>query len=139
MASLPCHPRIANMLVQSSTAGLGALAADIAAILEEKDPIGDENDADIGTRIDILREQRSRNTSGNRWKRIIRIAAEYRRMVRCDEDNTQVSSDSIGALIASAYPERIAMRLSDGVYRPPQVRMYALTMPTICRYASIWP
>ena len=140
MASLPCHPRIANMLVQASVAGLGALAADIAAILEEKDPIGDENDADIGTRIDILREQRSRNTGGNRWKRIIRIAAEYRRMVRCDEDNSSASPDTIGALIASAYPERIAMRLSDGVYRlasGENVRLNEADNLSVCEYLAV--
>lgn len=119
MASLPCHPRIANMLVQASAVGLGALAADIAAILEEKDPIGYENDADIGTRIDILREQRNFNGKDKRLSRIARIAAEYRRMVRCEEDNSSAPADSIGALIACAYPERIAMRLSDGVYRLP--------------------
>lgn len=119
MASLPCHPRIANMLVQASAVGLGALAADIAAILEEKDPVGDENDADIGTRIDLLREQRAFNGKDKRFSRIARIAAEYRRMVRCDEDNSAAPADCIGALIACAYPERIAMRLSDGVYRLP--------------------
>lgn len=117
MASLPCHPRIANMLVQASASGLGALAADIAAILEEKDPLGDENDADIGTRIDMLRDLRSRNAGSSRWKRIMRIAAEYRRMVRCAEDNTPALPDDIGALIASAEPERIAMRMADGTYR----------------------
>lgn len=119
MASLPCHPRIANMLVQASAVGLGALAADIAAILEEKDPVGDENDADIGTRIDLLREQRAFNGKDKHFSRIARIAVEYRRMVRCDEDNSAAPADSIGALIACAYPERIAMRLSDGVYRLP--------------------
>lgn len=107
------------MLVQASAVGLGALAADIAAILEEKDPVGDENDADIGTRIDLLREQRAFNGKDKRFSRIARIAAEYRRMVRCDEDNSAAPADSIGALIACAYPERIAMRLSDGVYRLP--------------------
>lgn len=120
MASLPCHPRIANMLVQASAVGLGALAADIAAILEEKDPLGDENDADIGTRIDLLREQRAfKGLRDKRFSRIARIAAQYRRMMSCDEDNSTVTADNIGALIACAYPERIAMRQSDGVYRLP--------------------
>lgn len=118
MAALPCHPRIANMLVRASDGHLRALAADIAAILEDKDPLNDENDADINTRIALLRERRQRKESGN-WRRIISIAAQYRRMVRCAEDNSTFDSEDTGMLIASAYPERIALRLKDGIFRMP--------------------
>jgi len=141
MASLPCHPRIANMLVQASAVGLGALAADIAAILEEKDPLGDENDADIGTRIDLLREQRAfKELRDKRFSRIARIAAEYRRMMRCDEDNSTATADNIGALIAYAYPERIAMRQSDGVYRLPSgenVRLNESDNLSVCEFLAV--
>ncbi len=141
MASLPCHPRIANMLVQASAVGLGALAADIAAILEEKDPLGDENDADIGTRIDLLREQRAfKGLKDKRFSRIARIAAEYRRMMRCDEDNSTAAADNIGALIAYAYPERIAMRQSDGVYRLPSgenVRLNESDNLSVCEFLAV--
>lgn len=141
MASLPCHPRIANMLVQASAVGLGALAADIAAILEEKDPLGDENDADIGTRIDLLREQRAfKGLRDKRFSRIARIAAEYRRMMRCDEDNSTAAADNIGALIAYAYPERIAMRQSDGVYRLPSgenVRLNESDNLSVCEFLAV--
>lgn len=141
MASLPCHPRIANMLVQASAVGIGALAADIAAILEEKDPLGDENDADIGTRIDLLREQRAfKELRDKRFSRIARIAAEYRRMMRCDEDNSTATADNIGALIAYAYPERIAMRQSDGVYRLPSgenVRLNESDNLSVCEFLAV--
>ncbi len=141
MASLPCHPRIANMLVQASAVGLGTLAADIAAILEEKDPLGDENDADIGTRIDLLREQRAfKGLRDKRFSRIARIAAEYRRMMRCDEDNSTAAADNIGALIAYAYPERIAMRQSDGVYRLPSgenVRLNESDNLSVCEFLAV--
>ena len=141
MASLPCHPRIANMLVQASAVGLGALAADIAAILEEKDPLGDENDADIGTRIDLLREQRAfKGLRDKRFSRIARIADEYRRMMRCDEDNSTAAADNIGALIAYAYPERIAMRQSDGVYRLPSgenVRLNESDNLSVCEFLAV--
>ena len=141
MASLPCHPRIANMLVQASAVGFGALAADIAAILEEKDPLGDENDADIGTRIDLLREQRAfKGFRDKRFSRIARIAAQYRRMTSCDEDNSTVTADNIGALIACAYPERIAMRQSDGVYRLPSgenVRLNESDNLSVCEFLAV--
>lgn len=118
MAALPCHPRIAGMLVTADDDRLRALAADIAAILEEKDPVDDETDADIGTRIDILRRQRARGASG-RWRRIAAVASQYRRLVRCAEDNAAVDADETGRLLADAYPERIAQRFGDGVYRLP--------------------
>lgn len=41
MAQLPCHPRMARMMLQADTPRLKALACDIAALLEEKDPMGD--------------------------------------------------------------------------------------------------
>lgn len=116
MSALPCNPRIANMLVTAGSEAEKALASDIAAILEDKDPINNENDADINTRIALLRQARSSHKTG-RMNRIISIAAQYRRMVRCQEDNGPVDVNRTGRLIASAYPERIAMRVSDGVYR----------------------
>lgn len=118
MAALPCHPRIAGMLASAADDRLRALAADIAAILEEKDPVDDDSDADIGTRIDLLRRQRARGASG-RWRRIADVAAQYRRLVRCAEDNSAVNADDTGRLLADAYPERLAQRFGDGVYRLP--------------------
>lgn len=118
MAALPCHPRIANMLVSATDNHMRALAADIAALLEEKDPVNDDNDADINTRIAILRRQRSRS-NGSDWKRISRVAEQYRRLMRCPEDNSTADIADTGMLIASAYPERIAMSGKDGTYRLP--------------------
>src|SRR5690606_3739470 len=40
--ALPCHPRIAHMLLESKTIGRPGLATDIAALLEERDPLGRE-------------------------------------------------------------------------------------------------
>lgn len=116
LSELPCHPRIARMLVDAADTDDAALGCDIAAILEEKDPIADPEDADICTRIDILRRQRRGKPSG-RWRRIADIAEQYRRLVRCRENNAPCDRRTAGRLIASAYPERIAMRAVDGRYR----------------------
>lgn len=118
MAALPCHPRIAHMLVCASSPSLKALAADIAAVLEDRPRSTDSDSADIGLRIEALRRQRRRGISGM-WKRTSSIAAQYRRLAGCNEDNTAANDYDIGMLIASAYPERIAMRLHDAVYRLP--------------------
>ena len=42
LALLPCHPRIAQMLIMAADNKTKALAADIAALLEEKDILTDE-------------------------------------------------------------------------------------------------
>ena len=116
LASLPCHPRIAQMLLSAETDSLKALAADIAAILEEKDILNTDTDADINTRIALLRDARRTRRNG-RWGRIINIAEQYRRLVRVAEDNGYPSPYDSGRLIASAYPERIAVSNDDGKYK----------------------
>lgn len=115
-ARIPCHPRIAQMLTVAEDNATKALGSDIAAILDEKDPINDENDCDITTRIIMLREARRRGNSG-RFGRIIKIAEQYRRLVNAKEDNTIPDQTAIGALVALAYPERAAMMVADCRYR----------------------
>lgn len=113
MASLPCHPRMARMMLGAHSAEAKALACDIAAILEEKDPLADAADVDLSLRVSTLRSARRSRQIG-RWHRIAHIASEYRRMLRADEDNRDVASEEVGMLVACAYPERIA-RAADSV------------------------
>lgn len=116
LAQLPCHPRIAQMLAMAADNERKALAADIAALLEEKDPLHAEQDADINTRLAQLRRQRRRGQNG-RWERIVRIAERYRSMVRAKEVNEVPDPYDAGELIASAFPERIAQWNADGRYK----------------------
>lgn len=116
LARIPCHPRIAQMLTVADDNATKALGADIAAILDEKDPINDENDCDITTRIILLREARRRG-NGGKFGRIIKIAEQYRRFVNAKEENIIPDQTAIGALIALAYPERTAMMVADCRYR----------------------
>ncbi len=108
LSILPCHPRIAQMLTIAETTPLKALAADIAALLEEKDPMAQDTNADINDRITTLREIRKRKKTGT-WQRIIHVAEQYRRLVHASEDNMPLSPYDAGKLIANAYPERIAI------------------------------
>lgn len=124
MAQLPCHPRIAQMLLKNNDVAQKALAADIAALLEEKDPLSVNNkeqalvDADLNTRIITLREARARKSGNSRkWDRIIRIADQYRHLVHVSEDNQMIASTDTGALLAAAYPERIAKATKEGCGR----------------------
>lgn len=115
LAALPCHPRIAQMLVCAQTTALKALAADIAALLEERDPLaGTENSADLSLRIATLRKHRRENKGG--WERIIQSAEQYRKLAKVEEDNSTVNPFDIGKLIAQAYPERIARQETNGKF-----------------------
>lgn len=84
LSALPCHPRIAQMLLSAQDASQQALAADIAALLEEKDPLASrpDCDTDINTRILALREARARCNMNRPWDRIARIAEQYRRIIQ---------------------------------------------------------
>ena len=132
MAALPCHPRIARMilattnLTTSTPQGVHlsqvhqqhlttstshhnntSLACDIAALLEEKDPLSESGGTDLTLRLSALRAARRKKQLG-RWQRIAKIAAEYRRMAHTDEDNRDPAPTEVGLLVAYAYPERIA-------------------------------
>ncbi len=116
LSKLPCHPRIAQMLTMADNKPLKALATDIAALLEERDPLSDANDSDLNRRIIELREARQKHAPG-RWRRVALTAEQYRRMVRAGEDNQVMSPYDAGRLIALAYPERIAKAEPDGTYK----------------------
>lgn len=114
MAALPCHPRIARMILCAKNNNDKALACDIAALLEEKDPMLDLPDTDITLRIAALARARAHKKLG-RWSRIARISDEYHRMVFKGSTAALMGSKdgavldwTLGTLLAHAYPERIA-------------------------------
>ncbi len=104
---LACHPRIAHMLLLARDEAMKQLGTDIAAVLEERDPLPKESGIDINLRIEALRRARS-NGSGGRFQRIERSAASYRQMLGVAADNGPVDPFDTGLLLAYAYPERIA-------------------------------
>ena len=112
MASLPCHPRIASMIISGNTQAMKSLACDVAALLEEKDPLSSEENADISLRISILRSCRRKKNLG-KWARIAKIAQEYLLMAHAIEDNNTFAAEDIGQLLAHAYPERIALSMDN--------------------------
>lgn len=114
LSKLPCHPRIARMLLKADAPGHQSLAADIAALLEEKDPLAGEGDVSIATRLDALRRERNAGRGG-RWSRIVRISRQYAEMIHTKEDNATINPYEVGALLASAYPERIGKVWKEGV------------------------
>jgi ATP-dependent helicase HrpB len=116
MLRLPTHPRIAHMLLVSAddrTSGAAAAGTDMAAILEERDPLSRDAGADLTLRIQALRKWRSgERTSAERsaLERIERVAANWRKIQKIKEDNASVNDFLIGKILWAAYPERLAQR-----------------------------
>jgi len=108
MQKLPCHPRIAHLLLVAQQEGMSALASDIAAILEERDPLPQDAGVDINLRIEALRRYRSLNNKDGRFSRIEKIASQYRKMIGVNTSNKAVDEFETGLLLVHAYPERIA-------------------------------
>ena len=113
LAKLPCHPRVAQLLLTAADESQQALAADIAALLEEKDPLAAEVDPDITLRVEALRRARASGHPGS-WARMARIAAQYCVLVGVPEDNGRSDAYTIGQLVAAAYPERVARAWKEG-------------------------
>lgn len=105
--ALACHPRIAHMLLMAKEDKAVKLATDIAALLEERDPLPRESGIDLNLRIEALRRARA-NKSLGRFSRIDKVAASYRSMLKTEADNGPVDVYETGLLLAYAYPERIA-------------------------------
>lgn len=110
---LPTHPRIAHLLIEGKHKGLLSLASDLAAILEERDPLRKEAGSNMVIRIEALRRWRNKDYTDaekNILERIERIAASWRKTFNIPADNSVISASSVGELIADAYPERIAIK-----------------------------
>ncbi|MCG8476949.1 MAG: ATP-dependent helicase HrpB [Cytophagales bacterium] len=105
---LPCHPRIAHMLLKAKKMNLVGLAADLAAMLESRDPLPKDTGTDINLRIEAMRRFRRENQKHKRLAHIEKIAASYRRLLQAEEDNGLFDEFETGLLLAYAFPERIA-------------------------------
>lgn len=105
---VPAHPRIAHMLVYAKKSNQLPLATDIAAILEEKDPLATQAGVDLNLRIEGLRRFREQGVGAFGYKKIEKVAAQYRRQFSVEPENSPVDPWATGLLLAYAYPERIA-------------------------------
>jgi len=91
-----------------------ALATDIAALLEERDPLPKEAGADVSLRVEELRKWRNKqyvNADKNSLERIERLAESWRKIFKIEVDNSVPREEEVGKLLAAAYPERIARQI----------------------------
>lgn len=127
MAVLPLHPRLAHMVYRADVQGLGLLACDIAALLSERDVlIGEKKrSADFLTCIEALQVFRSQGREGtksfgadpNACMRVDQAARQYLRLLQSRKTEEAPNVDTVGILLAFAYPDRIAMQRSPGDVR----------------------
>ncbi|MBP0462499.1 ATP-dependent helicase HrpB [Roseomonas sp. PWR1] len=118
MARLGTHPRLARMLVAAVDDGERALAADLAALLEERDPIRErEAPSDVQLRLDLLHGADRADADRATLHRIRRAAALHRRRLRVHGD--VYPEGDAGALLAAGFPDRIAAKRGamDGAFR----------------------
>lgn len=112
LAELPAHPRLAHMLICGAENGLLPLAADLAVLLTERDPLNIQS-ADLRQRLDWLHG----SSREPRRRRLQQLASQLRNS--CTDIASQpVSAPDqprwIGYLVACAYPDRIAQQREPG-------------------------
>ncbi|EFH09794.1 ATP-dependent helicase HrpB [Teichococcus cervicalis] len=118
MARMGTHPRLARMMAEAADAEEAALAAELAALLEERDPIrGREAPSDIQLRLDLLHGADDPNADRAALGRIRRGVTLHRRRLGVP-GGTQAAGDA-GLLLAAGFPDRIAAKRGamDGAFR----------------------
>jgi len=105
MAALGLAPRLAHMVLTAADQGNGVLAAAIAAALGERDSVG--RDADLRSRLELI-ERPAGNDAARRAREIARRLAR-----QIDLPWGPVDPAGAGAVLALAYPDRIARRRAE--------------------------
>ncbi|MDE2450508.1 MAG: ATP-dependent helicase HrpB, partial [Gammaproteobacteria bacterium] len=121
MAQVGVHPRLAHMLLRAREIGSLPLAADIAALLSERDLLRGTvgaRDADIRGRIEALRgESDAGGVDRGALQRARRGARELLRQLGAAADSNSsgaARSGSAGGLLALAFPDRIGRQRAAG-------------------------
>ncbi|MFD0724705.1 ATP-dependent helicase HrpB [Lysobacter brunescens] len=126
MLAIGTHPRLAAMLLSTRDDAETALACDLAALLEARDPIrampgGGRSDA-LAVRWQALAAFRNgrapAEASRSSLQAIDAAAAQWRRRLRCDAKPAQSApAHLLGDLLAHAFPDRIAHRHASDLRR----------------------
>ncbi|MDD1968253.1 ATP-dependent helicase HrpB [Pseudomonas putida] len=117
MSELPAHPRIAHLLLRGQELGLGPLACDVAALLGERDILRGAG-ADLHSRLTLLAgtERAGRGAQGG-VQRARQLSRQYRGYLRGGPKQAVADPDHprwLGALLALAYPDRVAQQRRAG-------------------------
>ncbi|ANY90109.1 MULTISPECIES: ATP-dependent helicase HrpB [Pseudomonas] len=117
MAELPAHPRIAHLLLRGQALGLADMACDVAALLGERDILRGAG-ADLHSRMVLLSGETKVVRGGQGGvQRARQLARQYRGLLRGKAGATVADADHprwLGALLALAYPDRVAQQRREG-------------------------
>ncbi|WP_371355298.1 ATP-dependent helicase HrpB [Pseudomonas chlororaphis] len=117
MAELPAHPRIAHLLLRGQALGLANMACDAAALLGERDILRGGG-ADLHSRLVLLSgEERAARGAQGGVQRARQLARQYRGYLRGQPSQAVADPDHprwLGALLALAYPDRVAQQRRPG-------------------------
>ncbi|TPG81090.1 ATP-dependent helicase HrpB [Pseudomonas mandelii] len=117
MAELPAHPRIAHLLLRGQALGLANMACDVAALLGERDILRGAG-ADLHSRLVLLSgEERATRGAQGGVQRARQLARQYRGYLRGKASEPVSDPDHprwLGALLALAYPDRVAQQRRAG-------------------------
>jgi ATP-dependent helicase HrpB len=101
MRNLPLSPRLSRMVIEAAGHGQAEKAALVAAILSERGLGG--TSTDLSDRVERLGRDRS-----PRAEAVRRLAAGWARAAGTTASKQAGEKQSVGALLARAYPDRIA-------------------------------
>lgn len=101
LRALPLPPRLARMVLKAGESGHAHDASELAAILVERGIGG--NDSDLAVRLEQFRRDRSRRAEDMRM-----LSRQWARSAQARTSAGHASTPSAAALLALAYPERIA-------------------------------
>lgn len=113
MLLLPTHPRLARMVLEAESLGLLALATDLLALLEERDPL--EGEPDLLEKLSGLLE--ARRAGRGAFLGVERVAALWRGRLGVAPLKSLPAPEAVGRLLLAAYPDRAAERVAPGRYR----------------------
>jgi ATP-dependent helicase HrpB len=116
MARLPLHPRLAHLIAVAAERGAADIGCDIAALLTERDVFtaGARYTVDLSERLEALAAfRRDRRDGASRvgadaaaCARVAQASKQWKRLVSAG--STTTGSIDVGALLALAYPDRVA-------------------------------
>ena len=121
MLALGTHPRLAAMLLAPSDHDERALACDLAALIEARDPVRSRSDA-LATRWQALAAFRNGRVGGDASRPALaaldQAAKQWRRRLRIDRvPPDDRPAHAIGDVLLHAYPDRIAKQHATDPYR----------------------
>ncbi len=116
MQEFPAHPRLAHMLLKSVELDAAPLAAELAALLSDRDVLRTgmggaprARDSDLRTRLEALHGGGA-NVDRATLERVRRTQRSFLQLLGRDRPQGAPDSQAAGVLLAHAYPDRIGRR-----------------------------